>query len=562
MPFVAVGFALLIAAMSASKFSTSASTGNEARPIVHCTMPALSARYWTWPPLAFFTASSTFGVTVPTFGFGMRPRGPSTWPSGPTTFIASGVAITTSKSMKPPFTRSARSSKPTMSAPAAFAFSAFAPWVNTATRTVLPVPRGSTTLPRTTWSDFFASMPRFTATSTDSSNFAVAVFFTSSSAAFTSYAFERSTSPVIFFTRFETSAMSDALHFHAHAAGGAGDRAHGRVEVRGGEIGLLRLRDLLGLLAGELAHLVGVRLGAAFLEFQRLGDQHRRRRRLGDEGEALVRVRGDDDREHQPRLHLLRLRVERLAEFHDVQPALAERRTDGRRRIRLARRHLQLDETDDLLRHVSFSCGCKRMPARAPSPVWLSLLDLPEIELDRRRTPEDQHGDANLALLVVHFLHRPVEVGEGAFRHAHRFAHLEEHLGLRLLHAFLHLVEDVLDFLVRDGRGAHRRAADEAGHLRRALHEVPRLVRHVHLHEDVAGEEAPLADRLLPALHLDHLFRRHQHLAELVLHPRALDAVEECRLDALLLARIGVHDVPTHGHLVQLPVPSSFWVIV
>ncbi len=100
--------------------------------------------------------------------------------------MASGVAITTSNSMKPPFTFSARSSKPTMSAPAFFAFSALAPWVNTATRTVLPVPRGSTTLPRTTWSDFFASMPRFTATSTDSSNLAVAVFFTSSSACFSS----------------------------------------------------------------------------------------------------------------------------------------------------------------------------------------------------------------------------------------------------------------------------------------------------------------------------------------------------------------------------------------
>src|SRR5512147_2914892 len=93
-PLADEGLDLLMAPRRASKFSARASTGNEARPIVHCTMPALSARYCTWPALAFLTASVTFGVTVPTFGFGMRPRGPRTWPRGPTTFIASGVAIT------------------------------------------------------------------------------------------------------------------------------------------------------------------------------------------------------------------------------------------------------------------------------------------------------------------------------------------------------------------------------------------------------------------------------------------------------------------------------------
>jgi hypothetical protein len=48
---------------------------------------------------------------------------------------------------------------------------------------------------------------------------------------------------------------------------------------------------------------------------------------------------------------LLRLRVERLAELHDVQAALTQRGTDRRRRVGLACRHLQLDEADDLLGH-------------------------------------------------------------------------------------------------------------------------------------------------------------------------------------------------------------------
>ena len=49
-------------------------------------------------------------MTVPTLGFGMRPRGPRMRPSLPTAPIMSGVAITRSKSMKPSWTFATRSS--------------------------------------------------------------------------------------------------------------------------------------------------------------------------------------------------------------------------------------------------------------------------------------------------------------------------------------------------------------------------------------------------------------------------------------------------------------------
>ena len=130
--------------------------------------------------------------------------------------------------------------------------------------------------------------------------------------------------------------------------------------------GIFVLGDLLGLRARELADLVGVRLLAALVDLRSLHDQHRRRRRLHHEREALVRERRDHDGNRQARLELLRLRVERLAEFHDVQAALAERRPDGRARIRLARRHLQLDEADDFLCHCSAPGGFKRTPLRPP----------------------------------------------------------------------------------------------------------------------------------------------------------------------------------------------------
>ena len=78
-----------------------------------------------------------------------------------------------------------------------------------------------------------------------------------------------------------------------------------------------------------------------------------RRRGLGDEGEGTVAERGDHDRDRHAGSRSAVRGVERLAEFHDVQAALTERRTDRRRRIGLAGRHLQLDVTDYLLCHLS-----------------------------------------------------------------------------------------------------------------------------------------------------------------------------------------------------------------
>src|SRR5215831_11717116 len=65
--------------------------------------PVLSTRYSTLPALVSLTAFFTSGVTVPVFGLGIRPRGPSTLPRPPTKRIMSGVAITASKSSQPPF---------------------------------------------------------------------------------------------------------------------------------------------------------------------------------------------------------------------------------------------------------------------------------------------------------------------------------------------------------------------------------------------------------------------------------------------------------------------------
>src|SRR5882672_5468528 len=200
----------------------------------------------------------------------------------------------------------------------------------------------------------------------------------------------------------------------------------------------------------------------------------------------------------------------------------------------------------------SYDDGSER-DARASLPVCrtnrLSLLHLPELELDRRRPPEDRHRHAQLRLVVVDVLDRAMEIGERAFAHPHRLADLEQHLGLGFLHALLHLLQDVLHFLVADGRWlAAMRAADEAGDLGRVLHQVPGVVSHVHLDENVAGEELPLGNVLLPAFHLDDFLGGHQDLAEFLLHARPAYAIEQRLLHRFLEARVGVHHVPAHRH--------------
>ena len=74
------GFALTMLSSSAVALSIRFCDENDVFPTGACTMPVLSTRNSTLPALISLTACATFGVTVPVFGFGIRPRGPSTLP--------------------------------------------------------------------------------------------------------------------------------------------------------------------------------------------------------------------------------------------------------------------------------------------------------------------------------------------------------------------------------------------------------------------------------------------------------------------------------------------------
>ena len=97
-PFAVCGLSFISCSSSARRFSASASGLNDALPNGVWMMPAFSTRNSTRPALSSATAFLTSAVTVPTFGFGIRPRGPRTRPILPTCTIMSGVATSVSNS--------------------------------------------------------------------------------------------------------------------------------------------------------------------------------------------------------------------------------------------------------------------------------------------------------------------------------------------------------------------------------------------------------------------------------------------------------------------------------
>src|SRR5690606_3535432 len=247
---------------------------------------------------------------------------------------------------------SIRSSAPTLSAPAASAFSALSPRANTATLTSLPVPAGMLTTPPTMWSACRGSTPRFIAISSVSSNLAEASSRTVFSASSTLCSLRLSTLPSRAFCFLVSFAIGSALrHFEAHRAGAAFDDLRRVLDVVGvqilhldlGDLGELRARDLA---AADLARLLRTRL-----QVRGLLDQIGRRGRLRDEGKALVGIDGDDGGGRRALVEPVGRGVERLAEFHDVDAALTQRRAERRRGVGSAGRHLQLDVAANLLGH-------------------------------------------------------------------------------------------------------------------------------------------------------------------------------------------------------------------
>src|SRR3569832_550200 len=140
-----------------------------------------------------------------------------------------------------------------------------------------------------------------------------------------------------------------------------------------------------------------------------------------------------------------------------------------------------------------------------------TFLYLPELKLDRRRAAEDQHRDALTALLVIDLFHHAVEIGEGTFCDTHDLTRFIQDLGPRLLHAFLYALQDLLGFLLGDGRGAVAGAADETHHLGHVFLEMLGVVVHLHLHHDITKKKKPDAQTQQPNTQHHHHNGGHEY---------------------------------------------------
>src|SRR5579864_3184758 len=90
LPLATDGLALITLVISTVAFSINLSGENEIFPTGTWTSAVLSVRNSTLLALTSCTALATSTVTVPVFGFGIRPLGPRILPRRPTDFITSG----------------------------------------------------------------------------------------------------------------------------------------------------------------------------------------------------------------------------------------------------------------------------------------------------------------------------------------------------------------------------------------------------------------------------------------------------------------------------------------
>src|SRR6266498_771728 len=264
------------------------------------------------------------------------------------------------------------SSKPTNSAPAVLAASADGPLLaKTRTLTVLPLPCGSGTVPRTIWSDCFGSTPRRKARSMVSLNLAFGNLARTSTAALRGYNLLASTASAallylllgMFDGAVQASVSSPAFgcvasghDFDAHAAGGAGDGADGGFFATGIHVVEFQFDDLQDLFPGDFPDFFLVGGLGPGSDAGGLFEQDRGGRRLGDEGEGFVLEHGDDDGNDHAGL-ALGGGVEFLAESHDVDPLLTEGGADRRGRVGLSAGNLQFDLSNNFLCHKNSLAG-------------------------------------------------------------------------------------------------------------------------------------------------------------------------------------------------------------
>ena len=268
--------------------------------MVRWTIAVRSVRYSTLPALDSSTALATSIVTVPTFGFGILPCGPRMRPRRPTTGIMSGVAMATSKSVKPVLDALGEVLGADDVGAGLLGLAGLVALAKTATLTSLPSPWGSAIVPRSCSSAWRTFSPVRTWTSTDSSNFARLSSLTSRRPRRAWYSRSRST-----FARASSVALA-VLGHHATTSTPIERAVPAMIFAAWSTSWALRSGSFFSAISRTWACVIVPtlsRLGSPepFSMPDRLPDQDRGRRRLRDEGERAVLEDRDDHGDRRAR---------------------------------------------------------------------------------------------------------------------------------------------------------------------------------------------------------------------------------------------------------------------
>lgn len=201
---------------------------------------------------------------------------------------------------------------------------------------------------------------------------------------------------------------------------------------------------------------------------------------------------------------------------------------------------------------------------KARGDLSVVLAHLAEGQLDRRLLADERHEHRQTLVCGVDLRDGGRHPGPGLGCQGHGVADLErrDRSGLRARgqsrrDGFGRRLglddrgEHADDFVLREGHG-RAAVADESRHAVGRLHDSPGIVRQLHADEHVPGHAHAGDELALAAADLEDLLHRHFDLEDVVLHVHRVHADLEVLLDPLLVAGVGVQDVPAAVEALEL----------
>lgn len=167
--------------------------------------------------------------------------------------------------------------------------------------------------------------------------------------------------------------------------------------------------------------------------------------------------------------------------------------------------------------------------------------NLQEVQLHRSLSAEHRYENSDLASLIVHFGNLAFELLERTVDDADQVS--DRKVGSMLDLIRIHSAEELVNLgLVERSRDISR--SYETGNSRGISNDIPRVISHDHVHEDISRIDPLLFFDSLPCLDLDLLLARNDDIENLVFHAQRFDSLLEVSENGILISGICMDRVP------------------